>query len=70
MFCYYTNNIAKLLNQLLKKDVKFELSPKQRDSFKQIKKLVSEVLVLAFFVLGRPIYIDIDALRNVTSRVI
>ena len=61
MFCYYVSNIAEPLNRLLKKDVKFELGSKQRDSFKQIKKLVSEALVLAFFVLGRPIRINIDA---------
>ena len=61
MFTYYTSRIVELLNQLLKKDALFEIGPKQRTAFEEMKQLACKAPVLAFFRPGRLIYIKTNA---------
>lgn len=67
MFYHHTNNVAKPLNRLLKKNAKFAIGLKQRRIFEKIKRLTCDIPVMVFFTPNRPIKIKTDVLRNATG---
>ena len=62
--------MAKLLNDLLKKDQKFEWTETQQDTFDELKKRFMEELVLMMPDHTKPFQIEMDASKYATGAVL
>ena len=63
MFCDYTNDVAKPLTRLLKKDIPFELGFEQETAFLKMKILACTTPTFVFFRIGTKTRVEYNASR-------